>query len=190
MPFFDLIVSAEMENLYSLQPLEPANHRWFFKMKCNSCGETSAEWTYVDKSNVEDVPGGRGSANYVRKCKACGESGNASVVAGGKLVAGNPRSVMVTLECRGLEPAEWSPQGEGVWLVTTTKPTDEDDPNAAIEEGNPVEEAVTIEEGEWCGYDEATERSLMLSQLAHFIERSKRDEKEFSKMERQAAKKK
>lgn len=184
MPFYDLVVSAEMENLYRLRPLEEANHRWFFKMKCNSCGEIGSEFNYVDPTNVDDVPGGRGSANLVRKCKACGESGNATVVAGGSLVAGNPRSVMVTLECRGLEPAEWSLQGEGVWIVTTSKPTDEDEPNAALEEGDPVEEAVTIEEGEWCGYDEATERSLMLSQLTHSFERSKRDEKEFTKLDR------
>eukprot|EP00929_Paragymnodinium_shiwhaense_P024841 TRINITY_DN15178_c0_g1_i1.p2 TRINITY_DN15178_c0_g1~~TRINITY_DN15178_c0_g1_i1.p2 ORF type:complete len:196 (+),score=57.34 TRINITY_DN15178_c0_g1_i1:79-666(+) len=195
MPLFDLVVSADFENVHSFGPsVHP--FRWYVKLKCPKCGETGSDFVYFDDENEEEVPGGRGKAHFQRKCPACAAPANLSIVAGGSedprmvKAADNGGSVLLTLECRGCEPVEWSPQGEGVFVGFAAKPAPEDAEEAGeIEQGNPITD-ITFEEGEWCGYEEATELSLMISNLKATFQTSRAGDKDVHKLGRTKANKK
>uniref|UniRef100_A0A7S3UKA1 Uncharacterized protein n=1 Tax=Oxyrrhis marina TaxID=2969 RepID=A0A7S3UKA1_OXYMA len=171
MPLIDLIVNADFENVYSFAPAE-GEFRYYLRLKCTSCGDEPEDFVYVDPGNIEEVPGGRGQANFTRKCKNCSKSANLTVMAGGEVLASQPDSVLATFDCRGCEPCDWRPQGEEAWACfANTVEGDPDDPKDP-EPGTAY--AVTFEEGEWCGYDEATEQSLMISNLQCSFATSKR----------------
>eukprot|EP00927_Polykrikos_kofoidii_P017767 TRINITY_DN1811_c0_g1_i1.p1 TRINITY_DN1811_c0_g1~~TRINITY_DN1811_c0_g1_i1.p1 ORF type:complete len:189 (-),score=30.06 TRINITY_DN1811_c0_g1_i1:159-725(-) len=187
MPVFDLVVSADFENIYSWQPA-PGSFRWYLKIKCGRCGDVSDEFSYIDPENVEEMNGGRGQTNFQRKCKGCANQGTVNVVGGGKVTGSGVDCILATFECRGCELDSWTPQGEGVWTVNATMPSDDDDGGEARE--GPLVMDVTIEDGEWCGYEEGTAQSLMISNIVHSFQVSKRSAKDLSKMERTKAGKK
>jgi len=42
--------------------------RWFLKINCGACGETT-DWVYIDEEDTVEVKGGRGTAHMVLNCK-------------------------------------------------------------------------------------------------------------------------
>ena len=43
--------------------------RWDFHVKCMHCGERQEKAVYIEKGAVKEVPGSRGEAHLVMKCK-------------------------------------------------------------------------------------------------------------------------
>ncbi|VDN54462.1 unnamed protein product [Dracunculus medinensis] len=64
-------MKASLVNITELQPADVENFRWHFQLKCTNCGEKPDHWQYAIISETMEVPGGRGLANIVIKCKLC-----------------------------------------------------------------------------------------------------------------------
>jgi hypothetical protein len=67
MPRIGLEVQFETENLASIAAVG-SDFRWFLKIRCGSCGE-STDWVYLDEEDTVHVKGGKGEAHMVLNCK-------------------------------------------------------------------------------------------------------------------------
>ncbi|XP_068648738.1 uncharacterized protein [Aristolochia californica] len=127
---FLLQIAADLENIASLQPhdgCDDANITYYFKLKCNNCGEVSEKETCISLSDTVPLPNGRGTANLVRKCKFCGREGTLLMIPG----KGRPLTdtlsdqgqfaPLMLFECRGLEPIDYF-FGDG-WKVESVHET-------------------------------------------------------------------
>ncbi|PKA55896.1 hypothetical protein AXF42_Ash014568 [Apostasia shenzhenica] len=117
MVYYLLSFSAELENLTDLQPRggcdDPA-YPYYFKLKCENCGEVSQKETCVVISEEVPLPTGRGTANLVQKCKLCGRDGSIQMIAG----HGQPLTLeqsqkeefakLMIFDSRGFEPTDFS----------------------------------------------------------------------------------
>lgn len=106
--------------LTSLQPL--------FQLKCTNCGEAPEHWQYVTIDEVLDVPGSRGEANLVEKCKLCNRVNTLckffaqthifflisailpDTVGSYKLEKNEKWQSIVVFDCRGVEPVDFDPR--------------------------------------------------------------------------------
>ncbi|VDM56082.1 unnamed protein product, partial [Angiostrongylus costaricensis] len=85
---------------------------FLFQFRCTNCGESRDYWQYVVVNEVLDIPGSRGEANLVEKCKLCNRMSTVSIV---KDSLGSYSSTehneewqsMIQLDCRGLEPIDF-----------------------------------------------------------------------------------
>uniref|UniRef100_A0A914SGU8 Uncharacterized protein n=1 Tax=Parascaris equorum TaxID=6256 RepID=A0A914SGU8_PAREQ len=59
----------------------------YCQLRCMNCGEQPEHWQYVTISEWLEVPGSRGEANLIEKCKLCGR-----------------------FDCRGVEPTDFDPR--------------------------------------------------------------------------------
>lgn len=75
-----LVISIDTESAYGIvflsavhyTNLSHLNSCWsHWQTKCNSCNEVTEKWQFVSADEQVDIPGSRGSANYVSKCKLC-----------------------------------------------------------------------------------------------------------------------
>ena len=48
------------------------------QVRCTSCQETSDKWQVVSSAEVTSLPGSRGEAHYVAKCKLCSKTNSLS----------------------------------------------------------------------------------------------------------------
>ncbi|KRY29081.1 UPF0587 protein F46B6.12 [Trichinella spiralis] len=74
-------------------------------------------WQITEKF---DIPGSRGDANFVKKCKVCGKVGTIDIVDGSisayDAELGKAWQKVVMFECRGVKPVDFEPGGG--WIVT------------------------------------------------------------------------
>lgn len=143
------------------------------QFKCSSCGEESGKYARLELNDKTPVPGGRGEANLVVKCKLCSRVNSAgayltsfsfvteyssslsdlipkSVAAYRQEDSENFRTI-VQLECRGIEPTDcFFSRG----FVATS------------ESGTTFPE-VDLEEGEWVDYDDKNNASVGIYGLTH-----------------------
>ncbi|MGV7354888.1 CXXC motif containing zinc binding protein, partial [Mycobacterium kansasii] len=80
---YKLMITAEMENIASLQPingLNDPNFTYYFKLRCENCGEATEKETCCSLDEQVAIPKSRGVANLVQKCKFCGREGNITMV--------------------------------------------------------------------------------------------------------------
>lgn len=117
MVLYMLLISAELENLTNLQPLggcDDPNYRYYFKVKCENCGEISQKETCVTMSESVPLSSGRATANLVQKCKFCGREGSIQMIPeqGQSLTLEQSQaerfSPLMVFDCRGFEPIEFS----------------------------------------------------------------------------------
>ncbi|KAG6469470.1 CXXC motif containing zinc binding protein-like [Zingiber officinale] len=157
MVFYALCVTAELENLTDLQPLggcSDPEYAYYFKVKCENCGETSQKEACVTLSDSFQLPTGRGTANLVQKCKLCGRDGTIQMLPG----HGEPltlqqsqsgsEAMLMVFDCRGFEPIDFS-FGNG-WKAESTS-------GARFE--------MDLSEGEFVEYDEKGECPVGISNL-------------------------
>ncbi|KAG1367650.1 putative CXXC motif containing zinc binding protein [Cocos nucifera] len=117
MVFYMLYFTAELENLTNLQPrggCDDLSYPYYFKVKCENCGEISQKETCVTMSESVPLPNGRGTANLVQKCKLCGREGSIQMIPG----HGQPLTLelsqrelitgLMVFDCRGFEPVDFS----------------------------------------------------------------------------------
>ncbi|KRZ20797.1 UPF0587 protein F46B6.12 [Trichinella pseudospiralis] len=107
-------------------------------------------WLITEKF---DIPGSRGEANFVRKCKVCGKVGSIDIVDGSisayDTELGKAWQKVVMFECRGVKPVDFEP-GEG-WIVTAMT-------GARYEN-------VDLSEKTWVEYDENTSNAVTIDDI-------------------------
>ncbi|KAJ6812917.1 UPF0587 protein C1orf123-like protein [Iris pallida] len=155
MVFYLLSITAELENITDLQPhggCDDPNFSYYFKVKCENCGEISQKATCVSISETVPLTNGRGTTNLVQKCKLCGREGTIQMVTGQgqpltlELSQSEKFSPLMVFDCRGYEPVDFS-FGDG-WKAKSTSGTNFD---------------VDLSEGEFAEYDEDGECPVGIS---------------------------
>ncbi|XP_029650128.1 CXXC motif containing zinc binding protein [Octopus sinensis] len=146
---------ATLENITNICT-EGDDFRWYMKVKCANCGETTDRFVYVCLEESAPLKGGRGSANLVLKCHLCSRENSISIIKEslGKYTIDNDNQFvsMVTFECRGIEPVDYQPTcgfvGESSESTTQFK-------------------EITFAEGDWTDYDENASVSVGIYDLEH-----------------------
>lgn len=157
-----LRLKANLENVESLDPSPNPDFRWYLKFACNNCGEVSSKWNYV--SLVEETPAQRGSAvnHFVNKCKLCARENSLTIVPDtiGGITADSCSQfkTVLVMDCRGLEPREFSAR-EG-WVVKAA-------------DGGKTFTDVDLGEGEWADYCDKTNQPVGVYEIEHSFERVK-----------------
>ncbi|GAQ82592.1 hypothetical protein KFL_001160260 [Klebsormidium nitens] len=157
MVFLLLQIKADLENLTNLQQEDPSTFVYYFKVKCTSCNEPSDKESGLTAGEQYDIPGSRGTAHLVQKCKFCGRTGTITLVEGkGRpLTAEDSESQkeapVACFDCRGMEPIEFFPR-EG-WVAE------------GVESGKKFE--VDLTELEHVDYDEKAKESVGVYNVEH-----------------------
>ncbi|KAL1994780.1 hypothetical protein VTN49DRAFT_967 [Thermomyces lanuginosus] len=151
-----LVLSAELQGVTDLRPKDTAEDPYYytFKVQCSSCRETHPNWVSFTRFDSREIPGSRGEANFVWKCKLCGRTHTANITAGPHTyVADNDDKVqkIIELECRGLEFTEFKPEGE--W-------------EAKGVESNTAFTSIDLTEGEWYDYDEKAGEEVSIKDVS------------------------
>ncbi|KUL83315.1 hypothetical protein ZTR_11332 [Talaromyces verruculosus] len=141
-----LALTAELQGVSNLQPQDTEEEPYYytFKVLCSSCREEHPNWVSFSRYEKHDIPGSRGEANFVWKCKLCGKTHSASITAGPHAyqIAENPKDKtqkIIELDCRGLEFTEFKADGD--W-------------EAKGAETPTAFSGIDLSEGEWYDYDE------------------------------------
>nr|CAG4639653.1 EOG090X0HQJ [Daphnia magna] len=156
-----LKIRARLENVTKLRA-DGDDFRWYLKVKCGSCNEVSDKWIYIAQTESNEVKGGRGTANIVVKCKFCSRENNMDII---------PESVtsyddgdqgkfkiIVKFDCRGMEPADFSPRNG--WVVE------------GLESGMKFSD-IDLSDKEWVEYDEKAKNEVGIYEIEHEFSREK-----------------
>ncbi|KAK6758273.1 hypothetical protein RB195_015845 [Necator americanus] len=155
MPVLSLDLKCNMVGVTNFAPSDPETHRWFLKFRCMNCGEAPDHWQYVVINEVLEVPGSRGEANLVEKCKLCNRVNTAAIVSDS---VGSYDSVehneewqsMLQIDCRGLEPFEFDPRNG--WKAVGC-------------ESGTVFDDIDLSEKAWADYDEKVGAATEISDI-------------------------
>ncbi|ODM15638.1 hypothetical protein SI65_08872 [Aspergillus cristatus] len=139
-----LVLSAELSGVNQLRPQDTENDPYFytFKVQCTSCREVHPNFISFTRFEQHEIPGSRGEANFVWKCKLCQKTHSATVTTGPNAYEADEKrkgQKIIDLDCRGLEFVEFKPDGE--WEA---KGTESSTPFTGID----------LSDGEWYDYDE------------------------------------
>ncbi|EEQ35072.1 DUF866 domain-containing protein [Microsporum canis CBS 113480] len=143
---FTLTLSAQVSGVTDIHPKDTPDDPYYytFKVQCTSCREVHPNWVNVSRFEQNEVPGSRGEANFVWKCRLCGRTHSANITTGpmafdeSKESKGKGQKI-IEFDCRGLEFTEF--KADGKWEAT------------GIESGTKFGE-INLEEGEWYDFDE------------------------------------
>ncbi|KAL3267410.1 hypothetical protein HHI36_011539 [Cryptolaemus montrouzieri] len=139
------VTLEQVEELYTNYP----NYTFLLKLKCLNCGECPDKWHDVIESNTFPSKTGKSDTHFSARCKLCGRENSLSIVDGTNAKyknddQGNFKSI-VTFDCRGIEPVEFTPT-DG-WIVK-------------VEGSTKLFEDVNLAEKEWVEYDEKINQSV------------------------------
>ncbi|EEH06853.1 DUF866 domain-containing protein [Histoplasma capsulatum G186AR] len=155
---YSLVLSAEVTNL---RPKDTEENPYFytFKVQCTSCREVHPNWISFNRFEKLEVPGSRGEANFVWKCRLCTRTHSASIT--------NPPTAyeesnskgqkVIEFDCRGLEFTEFKADGE--W-------------EAKGAESSTVFSGIDISDGEWYDYDEKAGEEVSIKDVSWEIRRA------------------
>ncbi|KAK6052658.1 hypothetical protein COOONC_09837, partial [Cooperia oncophora] len=154
-PVLSLELKCNMTGVTDFTPSDPENHRWFLKFRCMNCGESRDYWQYVVINEVLEVPGSRGEANLVEKCKLCNRVNTVAIIQDsiGKYDAADHNEEwqsMIQLDCRGLEPIDFDPRMG--WTAVGT-------------ESGTVFDDIDLSEKAWADYDEKAGEATEISDI-------------------------
>ncbi|KAK9699782.1 hypothetical protein RND81_08G196100 [Saponaria officinalis] len=159
---YKLMITAEMENVATLQPmggLHDPTFTYYFKLRCENCGEVTEKETCVSLDEQVAIPKSRGVANLVQKCKFCGRESNITMIPipersakplSNRHCETGKYAALMGFECRGLEPFDFSFMGPQ-WKVQATS--------------GAVFEDVDLSSGDWAEYDEKGKVPVSISNL-------------------------
>ncbi|CAG8922529.1 unnamed protein product [Penicillium salamii] len=109
--------------------------------------------------DVHEIPGSRGEANFVWKCRLCTKTHTASITSGPKAYEAQEKQgsqKILEMDCRGLEFIEFKPDGEweakGVDSTTTFT-------------------GIDLIEGEWYDYDEKKGEEVSIKEITWTVGR-------------------
>lgn len=164
---YSLQITAEVENVKSLQPnggCDDPNFTFYFKLRCENCGEVTPKETCVSLEEKIPTPKNRGYVNLLQKCKFCSREGNITMVPGasrpltGEDCEEGKYTPLMVFDCRGLEPIDFSFIGPQ-WKVET--------------ESGTVFENVDLSAEDWAEYDEKGSCPVSISDLKSRFEVTK-----------------
>ncbi|XP_003738986.1 CXXC motif containing zinc binding protein [Galendromus occidentalis] len=140
-----LELNANLENLVHLEPADDS-FVWYLKVKCGGCGEVNDNWVSVELESRQDIPGSRGDANLVIKCKLCSRTNTLDIITDSRkaYTTSEKSQKIIAFDCRGLELVDFDPR-DG-WVAKT-------------EEGKVFDE-VDLTEKEWTDYDEKKQQTV------------------------------
>ena len=121
--------------------------------QCSNCAEVPDNWQHICAAESHPLKGGRGNANCAIKCKLCSRENSCDIVQDSIKSYNNADSnklkSIVTFDCRGMEPVEFSPR-DG-WTCQGYKDDEEDGEG---QNTGTVFEDVDLSDKEWADYDE------------------------------------
>ncbi|KAL3498561.1 hypothetical protein ACH5RR_041293 [Cinchona calisaya] len=151
-----LMITAKLENLTDLQPqggCDDPNLNYFFKLKCERCGEMTPKEACLNLNDM--VFRGKGSTNLVKKCKFCLREGTVTMITG----RGRPLTQiqsqfghftpLMVFDCKGFEPLDFSFSSD--WEADSIEGTRFD--------------GINLSRGEFVDYDEKGDCPVMISNL-------------------------
>jgi len=160
MVHFTLCVKCNLDAIKTIYT--PSDFTWNIKVKCSGCGEESPNWHTVDSSSSFQGKGGKGTFNFIYKCKFCLRENSLDIVPAStkKLHAEDCMNFkpLVSFDCRGLEPIDFTP-GKG-WV-------------AEAAESQTKFSDVDLGEKEWVEYDERSQLSVGIFEFEHKFVRDK-----------------
>jgi len=139
MGFFRLLFKARLEGVQEVVPAE--GKEWVLGVKCSSCGEDHHKEVIVDPTKQQEHSGTRGTFNFIMKCKFCDHLGTINFRSAKSYKSNEEMQEVADLECRGLIVTKWEPGPN--WAIVTSS-------------GKQFEES--LEESDWCEYDEDLEQ--------------------------------
>ncbi|VDO31863.1 unnamed protein product [Onchocerca flexuosa] len=117
-------------------------------LKCTNCGEEPEHWQY-EKFNM---PGSRGTANILEKCKLCSRVNSLEIVKDSfrSYKNNDDYDELIRFDCRGLEPTDFDPKSG--WRAIGT-------------ESATVFENIDLTEKEWVDYDEEAAQPTEINEI-------------------------
>lgn len=163
----DLQIACNMENLREISL--PADEDWYFTTKCTHCNETSDQKIYFKLIEIQDIPGSKGQANYIAKCKFCERVSNVEYLQNSLAVYTNENNQFQTIasfECRGLELVNFYP---GNSFAAIGK-------ESGTEFGHPYsKEPIEFDGPDWAGFDEDANESVGIYEFrSQFVRSNKK----------------
>ncbi|KAE8146777.1 FAD binding domain-containing protein [Aspergillus avenaceus] len=153
----DLIIqNSPYSRVTELRPTDTPEEPYYytFKVQCTSCRETHPNWVSFNRFEQHEIPGSRGEANFVWKCKLCGKTHSASIVAGPNTYEADEKrkgKKVIDIDCRGLEFTEFKADGE--WEA---KGTESSTPFGGID----------LSDSEWYDYDEKAGDEVSIKEIS------------------------
>ncbi|KAJ5893693.1 hypothetical protein N7495_005384 [Penicillium taxi] len=160
-----LVLKAELEGVIGLKPTDAEENPYFytFRVKCTSCHEVHPNWVSFNRFEEHEIPGSRGEANFVWKCRMCTKTHSASVIAGPHAYEADEKKKglkILELDCRGLEFIEFKPDStQGEWEAK------------GAETSTPFAE-IDLSEGEWYEYDDKSSEEVSIKEITWTIGRA------------------
>uniref|UniRef100_A0A336KZU9 CSON001249 protein n=1 Tax=Culicoides sonorensis TaxID=179676 RepID=A0A336KZU9_CULSO len=160
-----LQISAQFENIEELKTCHP-DYAFYVKIKCSNCGEIDEKWHDITESErVSEGDSSRNAkgVNFFIKCKLCMRESSIDIVEGSNGIytendVGKFKSI-VSFDCRGIEPVEFSPRSG--WIAKAT------------ENGQKFED-IDLSEDDWADYDEKNNQSVGITEFkSQFIKLKK-----------------
>ncbi|KAJ9490001.1 hypothetical protein VN97_g3280 [Penicillium thymicola] len=156
-----LSVEAQLEGVTALLPTDTEENPYFytFRVQCTSCRETHPNWVSFNRFETHEIPGSRGEANFVWKCRLCTKTHTASIISGPKPYEAQEKQntqKIIEMDCRGLEFIEFKPDGE--W-------------EAKAVESTTTFSGIDLLEGEWYDYDEKKGEEVSIKEITWTVGR-------------------
>lgn len=155
MVLFSLLFKAQCEGIQ--QVLLPPQAQWFFRVRCQICGEPHANEIYVNLDNAIGGKRQKTEKSFVMTCKMCRREGSINFVQG-SLVGYRDSEVfqpVAQFEARGLEIVEWVLH-DGFEITTNS---------------GAVFSNQSLQERDWSEYDEAAASPVALYGIETRVDR-------------------
>ena len=158
MPLFHLLIKAEMEGIAKLEPV--VNNNWKFNIK--SSGGHERNGITVSAGDEQEIEGSRGTANFIIRWDKGAEPSHIKLVTpkvkgfDGCYTKSGEWTVILAMECRGIEPVDWIPS------------VDFD----AISNAGKRFEAIDMTDKEFSDYDEEADEAVSILNLEYRFERA------------------
>lgn len=161
---FHLNLKANLQGLTDLAPVDTDDSpfEYTFLIQCTSCREQHDKEITINRLEQHDLPGSRGEANFVFKCKSCGHLANASITRTSKNYTfedseEGKKVAILDVECRGMELVKFIPQG---------------DFQCKGAESSTKFEEIDLTEGEFYDYDDNKGEEVSITEVEWEIARS------------------
>ena len=153
-----LQIKCTLTSVTDFQPIDKDSFGWCLLLKCPQCGEEHKKDVFVSQSESHDVPGGRGTANFVMGCTFCKKSSSIDIldISSSYSVADSEKfKTIMIAEYRGVEPVSFKPEGE--WSCTG----EDSGTKFVIKDGSEI-----ISDG-WYDYDDEGGCEVSITELSH-----------------------
>ncbi|GMR59209.1 hypothetical protein PMAYCL1PPCAC_29404, partial [Pristionchus mayeri] len=151
-PILSLDVKWNLVNITDLEPVDTDNFRWHFRVKCTNCGEEKDSWHYIIINEEMEVPGSRGKAHLVEKCKLCSRVNTLTIIEDSmksySIEKNEEFQSILQMDCRGIEPYDFDPRND--WK------------GIGPESNSPFDD-IDLTEKEWSEYDEKIQEAVEIN---------------------------